>query len=291
MHGIDRLFQELKKVLKGDDVEAANAAKIGDVFKLSMELLNGVPFSCQPCDPNAPDPTAKAEDEGASSSANADGDQTPIAHPSASLIPRLVDGLKGTANLTFLQIRAEEIIQDWSAVGMPALLPQTTASLALLRAYDEVVAPARRNGTVMMSKVPELTPETVAKQAGMSDKVVKKHLSHPELPRPTALLRDATEKLQREEVITGAIADAAQRTLEAWLSNIGNGSIRSWCRATHPRALAACALHKAVAADGVIAGSFTTEQVAAALNSEDAPNDKLTAGTVEAAVKSMPSGA
>jgi len=45
-NGTDRLFEELKAVLKGDDVDAANARNVGRCTVICQDLLKGSPFPC-----------------------------------------------------------------------------------------------------------------------------------------------------------------------------------------------------------------------------------------------------
>ena len=65
-----------------------------------------------------------------------------------------------------------------------------------------------------------------------------------ELPWPTSILQEAAAKLRQDGRLTPAVAAAAQQRLETWLAK-PTGALRTWCRETKPKILAACALLRA----------------------------------------------
>ena len=167
-HGTDRLFEELKQALVRDEVEAVEARKVGKYTQLVSDLLKGRPYSCT--EVPTEEEGARAIDEGGASAAGSaaapgggpsfggvprgmspvggGGDGVGGVRPNqaAALLPRLCDDLHLPY---FLQQRAIEIVEDWQRVGMPASIPQTIASVAVLRAHDELVTPAhmKQHGT------------------------------------------------------------------------------------------------------------------------------------------------
>ena len=61
-----------------------------------------------------------------------------------------------------VQLRATEIVEDWQRAGTPASYPQTIAAVALLRAYEELIAPKVRDSTADVSNVPALDAATIS---------------------------------------------------------------------------------------------------------------------------------
>ena len=112
----------------------------------------------------------------------------------------------------------------------------------------------------------------------------------PDLPWPTALLRNAIGKLRSEgsKALTQQVQDGAVKKMELWLGTIAwddQGEKRKWCRETSPRALAACAL---VLASREAGGRplLTAGMAAAAVDEVQG-----SAAAVEAALAAMPGGA
>ena len=329
-HNVDRLYEELKTALRDEpDVTADTARGLNKCSLLVKDLLKGRPFFCE----------AETEQEsaeamgvggvggaggGASSSSSsaaaaagggADGGGG-VLHPhrAVGVIPRLVDGL---GLQYFLQVRATEVIEDWQRGVMPAIMPQTTASLALLRAYDELITPNVRSGAIAPSSVPPLTLALLSEESGMTQATILKHCNSPDLPWPTTILAEATKALVSEGVLPPTVADAARRTLEGWLAK-HDGPVRAFCRQARPRDLAACALQKAVQADAAVLGGgggggggtggssssaaadvaaagpalgqpVSAAQIAAALSTP--AGDLVTPASLEAALATMPPGA
>ena len=126
---------------------------------------------------------------------------------------------------------------------------------------------------------------------------------HADLPWPTELLREAIVRLQSEQRITPAVAASAPQKLSTWLSRPA-GAVRTWCRETRPRTLAACALLRAsreeaaaaaaaaAAGSGLIVGGEAKEAMApivAAIGAGVGSSDEAAAG-VEAALAALPAG-
>ena len=261
-HGTDRQFDELKAALRDDGVEAHDANKIGKFYNIVVDLLKGTPYTCM--EPTL-DEEGAAEEGGASGAAasagegggvsttggmargmspvnggaagGGGGDGRPGApNPAAAIIPRYCDQLSLPY---FLQLRATEIIEDWQRAGMPASYPATIASVALLRAYDELVTPALKRKAD--AQVPDVTVASVALASGIQEFTITKQMKHPELPWPTSLLNDAVTRLTNEGKITARFAEGAKQRLANWLAT-PQGAGRTWCRQTKPWVLAACAL-------------------------------------------------
>ena len=296
-HGTDRLFEELKAALKSEDMDAADAKKIGRCHAIVAEVIAGAK-TCRPADADdegleeklggATATEGAAEGSGggggggggggmggaggagtttlsggAGGAAAGTGDaqqQSPppqTQHPSAALIPRLCDDL---GLPYFVNLRATDVIEDWTVYGMPALQPKTISSLALLRAYEELVAPLVRNDPAVRHSVPEFTLETAKNLTGMTVPTLRKQMRHPQLPWPTLAVQDAALPPQLGGGGAQAVVlEHARRSLERWLLK-KDGDVRRWCRQTRPRVLAACAL---VHGSGR-AAKESAEQVAAA---------------------------
>ena len=142
----------------------------------------------------------------------------------ASLIPRLVDELE----LPYpLRVRACEVVEDWQRHGSAALLPQTVACCAMLRAHEEL-RPSLRDV--------QLDVKGVSAAAGMSESTVLKAMRHEGLPWPTRELSAHCAKLRATH-----LEAAARRVLDDWLS-AADGPAREWARGQFPRDLAALAL-------------------------------------------------
>jgi len=253
-----RLFEEMKFALKAEDVDAADAKKVGNAFGKIEDLLKGTPFPCavdQGVTPAAESGSADGGRGGASSSvgggataggdAAADGEEHD--HPAISLVPRLRTDCK----LPFyLEQRAKDIIEDWQKAGMPAIMPQSIASIALLRAYDELVAPAVRRPPPDLdtSTLPHLDIDLVASKSGMAASTIKGHLRHASLPWPTQLLTELKAKVV--PALGTHVRESAQWHLEYWLAR-PQGPMREWSRDVSPRVLAACALYVGSSAAGL----------------------------------------
>ena len=261
LHQTDRLFEELKAALKGDDVDAADAKKVGRMSVLVSELLKGRPFHCEEESDETRALDAARTEDALAQEAKSDGGGL---HPAAALMPRLCSGL---LQPFWMNQRATQIVEDWARRGMPTLLPQTTASLALLRAYAELCVPMIRDQRGEFQRIPPLTVELLANESGISPATLQTHTKHPDLPWPTTILADATQRLVANSsrpkprtdghaampapptpgelaALDATTATAAQQILESWLGP-PVGPKREFCRRHSPKLLAACALLKA----------------------------------------------
>ena len=272
-NGIDRLFEELKKVLKGDDVDAADTGKVGKTHAIVRDLLKGAPYPCADEDSGrAAAAAAQAESlrlgasgssEGSAAGAagrGADGSITAAPHPAIALVPRLTTQLHLPY---YLERRAVECIEDWSLFGLPALMPQTISALALLRAFEELVQPKLRNGKQNrpLPQLPKLSVADIAQEAGLTEKTLTQHMRHEDLPWPTLLLQDLAHRLAPPPPF--AFRTEAQKILDRILQVPGNPAAeatREWSRKLTPRLVAACALllgARKAAADEAAAATAT----------------------------------
>ena len=277
-HDVDRMFEELKNALiHSEGLGAEEAAKIGQCYQVVVDLLKPRGLT--------PPPLALTDGAAGSSSSAAggtSGSPTEGTTQAASLVPRLTNHL----NLQpFIQTRAQEIIADWAAVGMPSSAPPSIAAAAILRAHDEYKALLRK-----MPGYQELQPSDLARVTSYTEATIMKHVQMPDLPWPTALLRNAIGKLKSEgsKALTQQVQDGAVKKMEMWLGTIAwddQGEKRKWCRETSPRALAACAL---VLASREAGGRplLTAGMAAAAVDEVQG-----SATAVEAALAAMPGGA
>ena len=268
-NGTDRLFEELKVVLKGDDVDAADKGKVGKAHGIVRDLLKGAPYPCADEDSGrAAAAAVQAESlrfgasgssEGSAAGAagrGADGSVAAAPHPAIALVPRLRNQLSLPY---YLERRAVECIEDWSLFGLPALRPQTISALALLRAFEELVQPQLRSGK-QTHQLPQLSVADIAKEAGMTEKLHKQHMRHEYLPWPTLLLQDLAHRLAPPP----PFAFEAQKILDRILQVPGNQpaaeATREWSRKLTPRLVAACALFlgaRKAAADEAAAATAT----------------------------------
>ena len=268
-NGTDRLFEELKVVLKGDDVDAADKGKVGKAHGIVRDLLKGAPYPCADEDSGrAAAAAVQAESlrfgasgssEGSAAGAagrGADGSVAAAPHPAIALVPRLRNQLSLPY---YLERRAVECIEDWSLFGLPALRPQTISALALLRAFEELVQPQLRSGK-QTHQLPQLSVADIAKEAGMTEKLLKQHMRHEDLPWPTLLLQDLAHRLAPPP----PFAFEAQKILDRILQVPGNQpaaeATREWSRKLTPRLVAACALFpgaRKAAADEAAAATAT----------------------------------
>ena len=274
-NGIDRLFEELKKVLKGDDVDAADTGKVGKTHAIVRDLLKGAPYPCADEDSGRAAAAAAAQAEslrlGASGSSEgsaagaagrgADGSIAAAPHPAIALVPRLTTQLRLPY---YLERRAVECIEDWSLFGLPALMPQTISALALLRAFEELVQPKLRNGKQnrpLPQLLPQLSVADIAQEAGLTEKTLTQHMRHEDLPWPTLLLQDLAHRLAPPPPF--AFRTEAQKILDRILQVPGNPAAeatREWSRKLTPRLVAACALllgARKAAADEAAAATAT----------------------------------
>ena len=266
-NGTDRLFEELKVVLKGDDVDAADKG-VGKAHGIVRDLLKGAPYPCADEDSGrAAAAAVQAESlrfgasgssEGSAAGAagrGADGSVAAAPHPAIALVPRLRNQLSLPY---YLERRAVECIEDWSLFGLPALRPQTISALALLRAFEELVQPQLRSGK-QTHQLPQLSVADIAKEAGMTEKLLKQHMRHEYLPWPTLLLQDLAHRLASPP----PFAFEAQKILDRILQVPGNPAAeatREWSRKLTPRLVAACALFlgaRKAAADEAAAATAT----------------------------------
>ena len=199
----------------------------------------------------------------------------------------------------FIQLRAIEVVEDWQRDGMPASYPQTIASVALLRAYEECVTwSPRRGSSAEIANVQPLDVARISSIAGITEFTVAKHVKHPSLPWPTTVLTDGLKTLrEKEQKITEAIEVAAKQRLSLWLAK-PTGAARSWCRETRPRVLAACAVLRASRdAAGAAGDSIVVKQATdTALTPLDAAQAMGVvaadaANAVESALRALPSAA
>jgi len=250
----DRLFLELKETLKGDDVDAADAKKIGPTYTKCEGLLKGPPY---PCDPEASEAAAAKQAEalrggggeeeegegGGGSGGGASGGAPPPPHASIALLPRLCNAL----NLPYyLQNRGTEIIEDWVRAGIPSSRPETISASALLRAHEEIVKPALRRG-VTQDQLPMLDMNKMAEESGIKDSTLTKMMKHEDFLWPTRMLEELLDKLKT--MLPLAARPEAIKILDRWLSANPKDSdrkawedARAWVRARPPRIVAASAL-------------------------------------------------
>lgn len=236
-NGVDRLLEEFKSALAGLDLDAAEIRKVGRYAGLVHEVLKGKPYGCSDAAPAA-QPPAGAAGEGGGEDAAASTNRNAI-----HVLPRMCDDMRLPY---FMQRRATEIIEDWSKVGLPAIMPQTIAACAIMRAADEIVPHALRRGAAPDS-LPKADAAAVARASGIAENTIAKQVRHPELPWPTTLVNDLATKLN----LPKGLAVAARVKLDTWLQEV-NGAKRNWVRDQRPRLLAACAIVLAgrEAADG-----------------------------------------
>ena len=137
------------------------------------------------------------------------------------------------------------------------------------------------------------------KVTGITPATITKHVRHPELPWPTSLLHEATSRLIHEGRLRDALAAAAREQMATWLAK-PTGPLRTWCRQTRPRLLAACALLRAsrdaaaaaAAAGGTVTDAIGTVSAAAAAAAVGVGgSEEAAAQAVEAALAALPSAA
>ena len=99
----------------------------------------------------------------------------------------------------------------------------------------------------------------MAETAGLAVQTISGRINTPDMPWPTKIVAESSKRDAR-------VQEAAQAKLSEWLRHV-DGPGRQWCRETHPRLVAACAL---------IAGSE------AAAGAEDMPPPLSAASAAEA---------
>mmetsp|Transcript_37549 Transcript_37549/g.62174 ORF Transcript_37549/g.62174 Transcript_37549/m.62174 type:complete len:456 (-) Transcript_37549:347-1714(-) len=151
--GMTRQFTEMEQYLKGDDVRAFRS-DIAKIYQLCREHLQvrDSQFSCaQGYKPPVLQDTGKIED----TSVKITG-----------LLPRLCSELR----LPYMvETRAREYIETWSREGARALMPQTTAAVALYFAH-RAVEPLMRDANV--SAAPPLDVNDLATAVGLDSNTV-----------------------------------------------------------------------------------------------------------------------
>lgn len=261
-NNVNRLFEELKSALKGDDVDAADAKKVGKCAQLVRDLLKGSPFECNEDDELAAQlmPPVAAAGGAAGSASAVVGGELPL-NASIALLPRL----RAEMQLPFmLERRAQDNIEDWERHGMPSIMPQTVAALALLRADEELVKTRQRLGHETTG-LPSLDVPVMAKAAGLSEGTLERHRKDRLLPSPSLAFVDVAGKF----ALTPAMRRAMQRQLDTWLMCV-DGPVRAAIRELPARLIAACAIvvgaaDAAAASDGPTDGAATAALSVAAV--------------------------
>lgn len=237
-NGVDRLLEEFKSALMGLDLDATEVRRTGKYVSLVAEMLKGQPYACSD--------SAK----GVEMLGGAEGGSDAAMNSAAlNAVPRICEDMQLPF---FMKLRSEEIIEDWARAGMPAIMPQTIAACAILRANDELIPHALRKGQSAAS-LPKVDVSNVALASGIAEGTILKQMKHPALPWPTTAVDDLSKSLR----LGKELCVAARTKLDDWLQE-RDGRKRDWVRTTRPKLLAACALlvasrEKARAEPGIIA--------------------------------------